>query len=95
MESIVRWHCVAIGRVQGGNYRARVQESAVRHGVAGSVVNRPDGSVRIVAQGPARTLEAFLEDVRGPRGASHPSSVERVEVVPVSPGLRGFQILRG
>ncbi len=90
----MHWQLQAVGRVQGVNYRARVGEAALRHGVAGTVSNRPDGSVLIDAQGSRETLEAFVRDVSGPRGFSHPSSVRRVADLPPSPDLIGFEIVR-
>jgi acylphosphatase len=92
---IVHWHCVARGRVQGVNYRARVAEAAHRHGVVGTVANRPDGTVFIDVQGPVAAVEAFLRDVGGPRGVSHADAVERVADVAISSELVGFDILRG
>ncbi len=89
-----RWHCVATGRVQGVNYRARVAESARRMGIVGTVENRSDGTVFIDAQGPVDALESFLRDIRGPRGVSLPRSVERVASAPVDPGRVSFEILR-
>jgi acylphosphatase len=91
---LVRWHCVASGRVQGVNYRARVAEAAHRHGVAGSVANRNDGTVFIDVQGTLDAVEAFLRDVSGPQGASHAHAVKRVAEVAVSPELLGFGIVR-
>ena len=78
MDSLVHWHCVARGRVQGVNYRVRVAESAQRHGVVGSVTNRADGTVLIDVQGELASVEAFIRDVSGPRGASHAHSVQRI-----------------
>ena len=94
MSSLVHWHCLARGRVQGVNYRARVAEAAYRHGVAGSVENRPDGTVFIDVQGGLAAVEAFLRDVSGSRGASHAHAVERVAEVAISSDLLGFEILR-
>jgi len=91
---LVRWHCVASGRVQGVNYRARVAEAAHRHGVVGSVANRPDGTVFIDVQGELAAVEAFIRDVSGPRGVSHARVVQRVADLPVSPDLLGFEIVR-
>lgn len=93
VRHLVHWHCVARGRVQGVNYRARVAEAAHRHGVVGTVANSPDGTVFIDAQGPVGAVEAFLSDVSGPWGVSHAHAVERVAEVPVSPDLVGFEIL--
>jgi acylphosphatase len=94
VASLVHWHCVARGRVQGVNYRARVAEAAHRHGVVGTVANRPDGTVFIDVQGPVEAVEAFLRDVSGPRGVSHAHAVERVAEVAVSPDLVGCEIPR-
>ncbi|HEY1197581.1 MAG TPA: acylphosphatase [Thermoplasmata archaeon] len=94
MSLLVRWHCVASGRVQGVNYRARVAEAAHRHGVVGSVANRPDGTVFIDVQGELAAVEAFIRDVSGPRGVSHARVVQRVADLPVSPDLLGFEIVR-
>ncbi|MGD0258148.1 MAG: acylphosphatase [Thermoplasmata archaeon] len=92
---MVHWHCVARGRVQGVNYRARVAETAHRHGVVGTVANRPDGTVFIDVQGTVEAVEAFLRDVSGPRGVSHAHAVECVAEVAISSELVGFDILRG
>lgn len=94
MVSLVHYHCVAHGRVQGVNYRARVVEAARRHGVVGTVANRADGTVIIDVQGPTKAVEAFLRDVSGPHGASDAHTVQRVAEVPVSPDLTGFEIQR-
>ena len=95
MTSPVHWHCIARGRVQGVNYRARVAVAAGRHGVVGTVANRPDGTVFIDVQGEREAVEAFLHDVRGPRGLSHAHEVERVAEVAFSPDLHEFHIVRG
>ncbi|MGA7923765.1 MAG: acylphosphatase [Thermoplasmata archaeon] len=95
MRSLVHWHCVASGRVQGVNYRARVAEAALRHGVVGSVENRPDGTVFIEVQGPSDAVEAFMRDVSGPRGASDADCVQRLKELHVSPELLTFEIRRG
>jgi len=95
VAGIVHWHCVARSRVQGVNYRTRVAESAQRHGLVGSVANRPDGTVFIDVQGLIAAVEAFLRDVSGPRGVSHAHAVERAAEVAVSPEQVGFEIVRG
>jgi acylphosphatase len=94
VSSVVHLHCLAFGRVQGVNYRARVAEAARRHGVVGAVANRADGTVFIDVQGSVEAVDAFLRDVSGPRGLSHAHVVRRVEEVPVSPDLFRFEILR-
>jgi acylphosphatase len=58
------------GVVQGVGFRAFVAREARRLRVSGTVRNRPDGSVEVVAEGvpqSLRALEAALR--RGPPGA--------------------------
>ena len=74
--------------MQGVGYRAFLRHEAQRHGVAGWVRNRLDGSVEAVLQGPAEAVQAVIEEAhRGPRGA-------RVTDVQVSEGdgvFTGFE----
>jgi acylphosphatase len=78
------------GRVQGVFFRDSTRRVAARHGVAGWVANRPDGSVEALLEGTRPAVEAVLAFCReGPRGAS----VARVEVQPAEPeGLGGFEV---
>jgi acylphosphatase len=48
------------GRVQGVGFRAFVHESAQSLGVAGTVQNCRDGSVRVEAEGPRTLLDQLL-----------------------------------
>ena len=58
--SDVRVRAVVQGRVQGVFYRDSCRDQAQRLGVRGSVRNRPDGTVEVVAEGPRDTVEQFL-----------------------------------
>lgn len=51
------------GRVQGVGFRYRVRELAVRRSVTGFVMNYPDGSVVMVAEGPEPDVQGLLDDV--------------------------------
>ncbi|MDQ6774036.1 MAG: acylphosphatase [Candidatus Dormibacteraeota bacterium] len=63
--------------MQGIGYRWFVRDRARGLGLAGSVRNRPDGSVECSVQGPRPAVEQLLAALwRGPRGAF----VESVEV---------------
>ena len=58
------------GRVQGVGFRVYMQREAQRHGVAGWVRNRHDGSVEAVVQGDTDAVEAVIAWARhGPPSA--------------------------
>jgi acylphosphatase len=72
-----RIEAVVHGRVQGVAFRHHTQVEANRLKLTGFVANRPDGSVRVVAEGPEAALQrlaAWLEV--GPTAAS----VERCDI---------------
>lgn len=74
----MRLHAVVRGRVQGVGFRWFVREIASELQLAGWVMNRHDGAVEVVADGPdagIARLRAALE--RGPAGAA----VERVDLL--------------
>ena len=63
-----RLRAVVRGRVQGVGFRAATADTARALGLRGWVRNRLDGTVEVMAEGPAgrlRELEAFLR--QGPR----------------------------
>ena len=66
------------GRVQGVGYRYWLEREAARHGLAGTVRNRADGTVEAVCVGVEAAVEAVrIACRRGPSGAA----VERVDAV--------------
>lgn len=88
-----RVHAIVRGRVQGVFYRASARREASARGLTGWVRNLPDGSVELVAEGPAPAVEAFLAWCReGPPAAR----VEAVEVRDEPPrGETGPFVVRG
>lgn len=59
------------GRVQGVGFRNFTQRRARRLDLTGWVRNKPDGSVRLEAEGPQEALDELVEAVhQGPRMAS-------------------------
>jgi acylphosphatase len=88
---VERRHVVAYGLVQGVFFRDTLRQAALRHGIAGWVRNRGDGSVEAVFEGTSHDVERLVELARrGPRGAQ----VDRLEVweEPVE-GFSGFNIV--
>ena len=79
------------GRVQGVGFRWFVDREATLVGVAGSVRNKSDGSVEVLAQGTREQLAALHQRLReGPR-AARVDAVEVVEEEP-TPNLKCFRI---
>jgi acylphosphatase len=52
------------GRVQGVGFRMTAARIARRFPVGGTVRNRPDGTVELVAAGASHDVEAFLDALR-------------------------------
>ena len=78
-------HAIVHGRVQGVNFRYYTRLQAQALGVTGWVMNRPDGTVEVTAEGPRPALDqllAFLE-----HGPSH-AEVTRVDAEWRPPGRR-------
>ena len=63
-EEVSRAEVIAYGDVQRVGYRYVVQDIARRLGIRGYVENVPDGTVKMVAEGPKRDLKAFVEAVK-------------------------------
>jgi acylphosphatase len=70
------------GDVQGVGFRFFAQRAAARHQIVGYVKNLDDGRVEALAEGPARSVEGFKNDLAtGPRF----SSVDHVEEITLDP----------
>lgn len=67
---IVRLEATVRGVVQGVGFRWFVVREAQALELSGWVANTPDGSVRVVVEGPRRDVAALLERLEeGPAGA--------------------------
>ncbi len=83
---------VVTGRVQGVGYRASCARALAPLGVAGTVRNRPDGSVEVIVEGTAEQLAAAEAWCR--QGPPY-SKVVAVAVTSEEPeGLAGFRVVR-
>jgi acylphosphatase len=93
MPSDQRLEAIVYGVVQGVFFRHHTRLEATRLGLAGTVRNRPDGSVGVIAEGPRGQLDGLLSWLhRGPGLAE----VERVEVEwkDATGGCSDFRIVR-
>jgi acylphosphatase len=54
-----RLHAIVSGYVQGVSFRYYTRLEAQQLGLTGWVVNRPDGTLEVVADGPQRKLQAL------------------------------------
>jgi acylphosphatase len=89
-EDRIRRRVTAHGRVQGVFFRDSVRRWALRHDVAGWVINRTDGAVEAVFEGTSDDVERVVELTRmGPPQAE----VESLDVRDEEPeGLTGFDV---
>jgi acylphosphatase len=80
------------GLVQGVMFRASAQRVGMRLGLTGFAENQPDGSVLIVAEGPAAALDELVVWCKsGPPKAR----VDQVDVKTGAPaGYRSFTVAR-
>lgn len=86
-------HLVISGRVQGVGFRAWTKQMAEERGLRGSVWNRSDGKVEVLAAGEETAIEEFLLKLHsGPPG----SRVDSVQSVEESPSVTevSFEISR-
>mgnify|MGYP006295231739 FL=1 len=59
-----RWEITFTGTVQGVGFRYTTTRIAWNFNVTGFVKNIPDGSVRLVAEGPEDELSSFLNRIQ-------------------------------
>lgn len=66
----VRVQLIIAGRVQGVYFRTSTVNEAQKLGLTGWVINCPDGSVKVVAEGPNNRIEQLIAWChQGPSGA--------------------------
>lgn len=70
------------GEVQGVGFRFFAQRASARHQVSGFVRNLPDGRVEVLAEGPARAVEAFKQDLAAGPAYSRVTTLEEIVLEP-------------
>ncbi|MGC2235411.1 MAG: acylphosphatase [Pyrinomonadaceae bacterium] len=70
------------GIVQGVGFRFFTQRSAARHQVRGYVRNLEDGRVEALAEGSAKAVQEFLEDITAGPGYAKVEDIEETVLEP-------------
>ena len=84
-------HITVHGRVQGVWFRAGTKEKAEELGLTGWVMNRPNGTVEIHAQGEKSQLENFIAWCRQGTPAAMVTSLD-IDRSPIQQGFISFDI---
>ena len=88
-----RLHAVVRGRVQGVAFRWHAVQEAERLALTGTITNRPDGEVEIVAEGARQHLEALLAWARHGSPGARVEGV-RFEYAPATKEFNEFVVVR-
>jgi acylphosphatase len=83
-------HVIFIGRVQGVGFRFTAHRMAQRHQLSGFVRNLPDGTVEMLAQGPARDIDDCIRDIKDYFGDYLRET--RIQEIPADPKYKDFRI---
>jgi acylphosphatase len=79
------------GRVQGVGFRYFVQKRAAEFDISGWVMNRPDGSVLVMAQGHLQDMEPFIDHLKTGPSAARVTRFIKSEM-PSLENFTGFQV---
>ena len=90
MDQIAK-HIIFRGRVQGVGFRYTTYRVAARYDVAGFVRNLPDGTVEMLAQGPADEVDRCIREVQDSFAGYIRDA--RIEQVPCNPRYSEFGIV--
>ena len=83
-------HVIFIGRVQGVGFRFTAHRMAHRHQLTGYVRNLPDGTVEMLAQGPAQDIDDCMQDIKEYCGDYLRET--RIQEIPTDPKYKDFRI---
>jgi acylphosphatase len=83
-------HVIFIGRVQGVGFRFTALRMAQRHQITGFVRNLPNGTVEMLAQGPARDIDDCIQDIKEYFGDYLRET--RINEIPTDPKYKDFRI---
>lgn len=88
--STVRLVATVTGEVQGVGFRYRTRQQAEQLGLVGSATNRSDGSVLVVAAGPASSVDQLLKWLQSGNTPGRVDAVDADLQDDGATGLSGF-----
>ena len=89
METVAK-HVIFYGQVQGVGFRFTAFNVACRYQLTGQVRNAPDGTVDMIAQGPADDINNCIKDIEDSfKGYVKDKTVEEI---PLDPNFKDFKI---
>ena len=83
-------HIIFIGQVQGVGFRFTAHRIANRNQLSGFVRNLPNGTVEMLAQGPAQTIDDCLRDIK--ESFAGYIRETKIEEIPTNPQYKDFRI---
>jgi acylphosphatase len=83
-------HVIFTGRVQGVGFRYTAHRMAHRHKLTGFVRNMWDGTVEMLAQGPAGDIDDCIRDIKEYFGDYLRET--RIQEIPPDPKYKDFRI---
>lgn len=89
----LRYRMLLSGRVQGVNLRQQVYKYAKEHGLAGWIVNLPDGKVKLELEGEERLLDFAREWIVSEGAGVAQIELKRIEVISIK-NEKNFHIIR-
>jgi len=81
-ESVVAYHIIVTGRVQGVGFRYSTRQTAVRLAVHGWVRNRSDGSVEVVCEGEKSRVQRLIKWLQSGPPGSYVTGFEKRAIKP-------------
>lgn len=83
-------HIIFTGQVQGVGFRFTAFNTANRHQLTGFVRNLPDGTVEMLAQGPAQIIDDCIRDIK--KCFSNCIRETKIKEIPSDPKYKDFKI---
>ena len=90
MSQIAKY-IIFTGQVQGVGFRFTAFNTANRHQLTGFVRNLPDGTVEMLAQGPAQAIDDCIRDIEE-EFSGYIIRETKIKEIPPNPQYKDFEI---